>query len=551
MLLHLAILVPLALALFTFRLGDTDWKDAVQANSGQIVQEIDRGEGWILPLQNERHIPVKPPLFYWLGALSARLRGSGGELLDARLPSAVLGTLTMLVVYAFARSLAGPQVALWSAVILITSPQFFSESRNSRVDIALCFFLTSALFLAYRATQSVEARWSALIAGLCIGLATLSKGPLAIGLAALVLGLSALISPGQYNLRVLLSPWSVLLAIGVPALWYVAAAVEHGTKFFEIHFYAENVSRLLGEQGRWPFWFYAEPLLTAGLPWILALPWVMRGQSALPPRSRRLLWVWIVAMLVFFSLSPGKRRAYLLPLRPALAVLVAGWIVPALARVKREVHARPPRWIHAAIGALALGAFAGVLVLRSGAGGFGAADEQWSYWWRLHLEQHLETFAALILGTALGTALMIRWAWQRRLDLAGYALAALLAWNMTIIGSSVRIVQGEGGSFRPFAQRLQAVLGPSDQVAFLGYDDRQAAPLLFHLHRHISVVSGENGALCAPPWVGQYLIQEARWDQESCFRNPAWKMVARGGPAVRSQRWRRLVLARYAGPPGS
>jgi len=62
----------------------------------------------------------------------------------------------------------------------------------------------------------------------------------------------------------------------------------------------------------------------------------------LPRRVRRVLWAWVVVMLVFFSRLTGQAPRVLLVLRPALAILLAGWLAPQLARWR----ARPAPWPH-------------------------------------------------------------------------------------------------------------------------------------------------------------------------------------------------------------
>jgi hypothetical protein len=551
-LLHLAIIVSLGLTMALFRLGRADWDDSIAACSGQIVHELIDGGGWVLPLRNGRHIPVKPPLFYWLGALSAMLRNSGGDLLDPRLPSAVLAVLTLVVVYVFSRRWAGDTVALWAALILITTPQFIIEARTPRVDMTLCTFLTAGLLLAYRVWEGEGRRATALVAALCLGLATLSKGPLALGLTVLVLGSTALVAPPAPGWRVLIAPASLALAIGLPALWYGAATIEHGWAFLRLHFYSENVSRLLGKQGSSPPWWYAGPLLAGGLPWILALPALIWGESTLPTRLRRFLWVWVLAMLTFFCLSPGKRRAYLLVIRPALAILLASWVAAQLGRQReRRDAARPPRAVHLAIAALVVMGFICIFALRMGVGGFGSSETLWSYWWRQYFHNHLPTALALVVGVGIGTELIAHWGWQRKADLAAYAFVATLALGLTISLSAAAIVRGNGASFRPFAEQLSARVRPGEPLAFFDFDDEYALGLLFHFRRHIPVVQPRSSeAPCEPATPGLYLIAERNWDARACFHESEWQLLDRGGPPMEPTH--RLVLARYtavAAPP--
>lgn len=544
---RLAIVIALASVVFFFRLGVADWRGDADTQLAQIIQDVVAGHGWVLPLRNGRHIPDKPPLVSWLGALSAFVRHSDGDAFDARLPSALLATVCVTVVYAFAYSLADESVAWWAALMLITTPQFVIAARDSRVDMAFCAFLTLGLTLAWRVYDGNGGRRTALLAGLCFGLAVLSKGPLALALPVLLFGVTALLAPPRPGWRALVAFPAVTASVGPPALWYLAATFEQGRAFLRLHFVDENVSRLTGGLGRWPVWFYIGPLLSLGLPWTLALPGAVSGASVLPSRSRRFLWTWVVLMFVFFSISGGKRRVYLLPIRPALAILLAGWLVPQLARLRslrRTVGI--PRTVHLVIGGAAIAALVCALAVRMGLGGFGASAQQWSYWWRLYLREYTVSVVILITGVGIGADLIVGWAWQRRFDLAAYGLVGTLILVWTIGLSSDEIARGEALSFRPLAQRVSAEVGSAEPIAFLDVDDETAICFLYHLGRHVPVVQSVDGpGPCTPPSPGAYLIAEDRWDERACASDPRWHAIVRGGPEISTHRAQRLVLARF------
>jgi len=548
-LVHLAMLITLAVVAFFALLGRPEWRDDSDTSGPQVMQEIVDGHGWVLPLRNGRHIPVKPLLFNWLGALSALVRQSGVDRVDARLPSALLATLCAVFVYFFTRRLAGGAAGLWASMILITTPQFIIEARNSRVDMTFCAFLTMGLLLAHRVWESERGRGTtAILAGVCLGLATLSKGPLAFALTVMVFGASVLITPPARGWRTLLAPATLVAAIGLPALWYGAATLVGGWAFLNVHIYTENVSRALGEQGHWPVSWYIGPFFATGMPWMLAFPWVLRGESALPARTRRFLWVWVAVMFVFFSVIPGKRRAYLLVLRPALAILLAGWLVPQLARLRaRPRRAGAPRALHGAVAAATVAGLLAIFLLRAGLGGFGASELRWSYWWRLLLQEDSNLALAFVAGIGVGADLAIRWAWQRRFDLAAHALVATLAFGLMIGITAGEIVRGNGASFHPFAERITKRVRPTDSLAFFDTDDDTAIALLLSLRRHVPVVSPPDAARpCEPPRPGLYLVSAKLWEARPCFRDARWQVLDRGGPRAGSERWRRLVLARYA-----
>jgi 4-amino-4-deoxy-L-arabinose transferase-like glycosyltransferase len=543
--LRLVAVAGLALVVFLFRLGVADWRGDFDTHQAQIIQEIRAGHGWVLPLRNGRHLPDKPPLFSWVGALSAALRHSSGDRLDARLPSALSGALCAMAVYGFAYALAGEAVAWWAALILITTPQVIISARDSRVDMMFCTWLTLGLMLAWRVYDGAGGRRTALLAGFCLGLATLSKGPLAWVLTILVFGATALFVPPLLGWRALITLPVLAAGIVPPALWYLAASAEHGLAFLRLQLFVENVSRMMGGLDQRPLWYYLLPLLTLGLPWTLALPGVVAGESALPLRARRFLWTWVIVMFAFFSVSLGKRHVYILPLRPALAILLASGLVPLLERLRGVPRpGATPRVVHGAIAALVIVGLASALAFRLGLGGVGASPQQWAYWWRLHLQEHMMSAVILIVGLGIGIDLMVRWAWERRVVLAAYSLVATLALGWTIGVSSDEMVRGAALSFRPLAQRVLAEVAPTEPLAFLDVDDETAICLLYYLRRHVPVVQSGEGR-CTPPSRGVYLIAESRWDERDCAADHRWHALARGGPEISSHRAQRLVLARF------
>ncbi len=521
----------------------------MESVGGVIIQEMAAGHGWVSPLINDSHIPTKPPLYYWVGATIARVRGSGGDIFDARVASALLGALGIAVVYWFGSRVAGRQVGRWAALILLTTPQYIIQARDPRVDMSLTLFLAAALFLAHLVCEGDGGRGTAILAAVCVGLATLSKGPIAPGMAVTVLLLAAVLNRPAPTWRHLVAPATVAVAVAIPLVWYVAATVEHGWAFVELQVFRENFRRAVLVSSHKRFFHYFAPLISQGLPWTIVLPGAIVGSSALPVRTRRFLWVWVGTMFVALSLSAGKRNAYLLVVRPALAVLLAGWIVPQLARLADRWQPREqalPRALYLSIGAVLVCTLIAAAALRAGVAGFGASDIHLSHWWREYFRQHLMAFSAGLVLIAIASALTALWIRQRRLDLAAYGGAVTLALALSLGIATNDVVHGDAGSFRPFAETVAHRVPAGTPLAFFRTADRDAYGFLFHLRRHVPVVQVPNPAEpCVPPAPGLYLVRERMWDSESCFRDARWQELERGGPAVKRYRPARLVLASF------
>jgi hypothetical protein len=211
--------------------------------------------------------------------------------------------------------------------------------------------------------------------------ATLAKGApgLAIPVLQIILmcGVERSFAPLR-RLRPLVALAVVLLTAGV---WY-GAAVWHGGRPFVDIVLSENLTRLTGGQrfalGHEHSIGYLFGALAAGLlPWTLFLPgvavWLWRERAALSRTDARVIaLLWIVAVFVPHAVATSKRGVYLLPLYPAVALLLGCW---AAALARGTTAAAPARalaalaWVIAALlGGLAIAAGAerlGVPLLQS------------------------------------------------------------------------------------------------------------------------------------------------------------------------------------------
>jgi 4-amino-4-deoxy-L-arabinose transferase-like glycosyltransferase len=125
----------------------------------------------------------------------------------------------------------------------------------------------------------------------------------------------------------------VVLTVVLATGWYAVAITLGGEGFFDRQIMVENLNRFVGGSGHSrPVYHYIPYLFSQSLPWSLFLPFVLWDVFKTGLRSGNgalFLKLWFVVMFAFFSISVGKRPVYLLPLYPALALLLAAWFYEA------------------------------------------------------------------------------------------------------------------------------------------------------------------------------------------------------------------------------
>src|SRR5262249_18006759 len=129
-----------------------------------------------------------PPLFHWLGALSAKALGRVDEF-TVRLPSALLGLGGVLLTYALGARFWGVEAGGTAALILATNFEWWRTAVDARVDMTLTFCLVAAfLWFLVLYHDRPEGGGHALLFAFLLGLATLAKGPVGVLLPSLTVG---------------------------------------------------------------------------------------------------------------------------------------------------------------------------------------------------------------------------------------------------------------------------------------------------------------------------------------------------------------------------
>ncbi len=327
---RLTIVLLLAFAAVWF--SNLEYRKLVNPDEGryaEIPREMVASGDWITPRLNGIKYFEKPALQYWATAAAFELFGEHEW--TARLWSALTGFLGVLLVFFTGRALFGREAGWYAALVLGSSLLWVLIGHVNTLDMGVSFFLSAAVcaFLLAQhdaAEARARARWM-LAAWAALALALLSKGLIGLALPGAALFLYVLLERDWRlagRLR-LLAGTALLLAITLP--WFVAVS-RANPEFFHFFFIHEHFERFLTKQhGRYQPPYYFIPVLLAGmLPWTvtlldtLARAWKREPQKIFQPQ--RFLLVWSTLVFLFFSVSDSKLVSYILPIFPALALLI-------------------------------------------------------------------------------------------------------------------------------------------------------------------------------------------------------------------------------------
>jgi 4-amino-4-deoxy-L-arabinose transferase-like glycosyltransferase len=352
--------LALGLVLFVWRLGSTGLVDETPPLFAAAARAMAEGGDWLIPWVNGLPRYDKPPLVYWfMGALYALPGQASWNPLGswaAALPSALASVAVMLGLAdtllcwpqtggarAGAPGDGAPPASpaavtpLVAALAFALSPLVLLWGRTPVSDALFSALVALSLLLMWRRYAAARGAWWP--AWFVLGLAVLTKGPVAIVLVMLTLMLFAWLQAGWGLLVERLRPWrGLLLTALVAAPWYGLALVVEGRPFWDSFFGYHNLQRFTSVVNHHlqPWWFFGPVLIIASLPFspllllglaraVGPLHWGRWAQRPLdPPLSLgRFCASWLLAVLVFFTLASTKLPSYWLPAVPAAAVLIA------------------------------------------------------------------------------------------------------------------------------------------------------------------------------------------------------------------------------------
>jgi 4-amino-4-deoxy-L-arabinose transferase-like glycosyltransferase len=443
----------------------------------EMAREMFASGDWITTRLNGIKYFEKPPLQTWMNALSFTLFGLGEW--QARLWTGLCGLGGVVLTGYAGAKVFGPRVGLYAALVLGSSFFWVACGQIDSLDMGLSGMMTialCALLIAQRDDAGTRERRNWMLACWAgMALAVLSKGLIGLMLPGGVLVLYTLVTrdwklwsrlhlvKGLLLFFAIATPWFVLVALRNPEQPYFFFIHEHWERFFLKTHHREGA------------WYYFFVMLIPGIvPWLGVLPqslWLGLGLKPTPEpgrfRPRLMALIWAVFIFAFFTKSSSKLPGYILPIFPALALLIAVQL-DAGSRRSRIVAAA----LMAAIGA-ALLAFVPYMARIAHHPGEAALMHAYQPW------VIAAGFVALV-----GGALALLYARQMKRDLSVLvlALAGFASTELILAGFEPYGAQRAG---LPLVAAIQAELKPDTRIYSVGTYEQS---LTFYLRRTVVLV---------------------------------------------------------------
>lgn len=311
-----------------------------EAKNSEAAREMLIGGNWIVPLFNGELRTDKPPLHYFFMMLGYKLFGINA--LGARFFSSVFGALTLVVTYSFVKKFTSKDQGLLAWLVLISSLFFVQVFHQAVPDPYLIFFVSTGLFcfFDFYKTGTQRSLWLFYV---LLGLGVLSKGPVAIALPGLIVGIflglkKQLFSKKLFHYKPILGTLVILL---VAAPWFIVVHIETQGEWTQGFFIKHNLQRFGNKmEGHGGIFLITWLFVILGLlPFSVYIIQAFR-ESWKQRKNSFVLFSLIVGtvFILFFSVSSTKLPNYTMPCYPFLAAMIALYLDSALKDSKKPKH---------------------------------------------------------------------------------------------------------------------------------------------------------------------------------------------------------------------
>ena len=483
----------IVIPLFSLGISNHGLWSADEPRVAEIGREMLLTGNWAVPTLNQRPFLEEPPLYYGVLALTFKTLGVSDKV--ARIPSAFFAFAGIFVVFFMANFLFGPRMALFSALILATTGEYFRVAHTVIVDSALTFFVVSSMGLfivGYLSDNNRKKLLCYILMYVSCSLAFFTKG--FIGVVIPGLGILAFLVADRnikeiFKMRLWLGAL-IFLVMTLP--WFIALWHQGGTEYLDVFLIHNHLQRFIpgsfsheASGHHHPFYYYLIEFPVGFLPWSLLLIPVVAyafSKTAKPhapwEKGRLFAKCWFFAGIIFLSVASTKRTLYLMPIFAPIAMLTAMYISSTLTSQSLNRIGKFFLWVFAIVLLLIGVGTAPVYVYVKGIYPWIAGTNLFSL------------VAILSLFMVTFSIAAIWFLWHRNLQRYWTASTAPIIAGLLFAAVVVAPLMDRHKSFVPFCQEVQATV-PHDQT-FFAYspDETMRGAVPFYTGHYLVEING-------------------------------------------------------------
>ncbi len=472
-------------------IGSYPFADPDEPRYAEIPREMLELGDWITPHLNYVKYFEKPPLVYWLTALSFKVFGIHEW--TARVWPAVFGLVGIVMAFVLGRAMFDVWTGCAAAALLAAAPFYFGLSQIVILDAPVSGLITVMLGCVWLAYSGEHRRLFTVLAYAAMGLAVLTKGPMALLLPGAIVVVFLVLQRNLGALRWLCSPLGMLVLVAIALPWFLVVSVRN-PEFVSFFIVKQHFDRFFRpDEHQQPLWFFVPIVLGGWLPWSAFVFLAPRAIARFLRQAMRLRLppavlycvIWSAVIFGFFSLSGSKLGTYVLPMFCPMAILLACFFRSVIDRNDTPVLVR------GCIAVLVLGVSA---VVAAAVAPFVVSDAQVG-----QVVPSIFAAGAVLVLTATGALVAIR---RRNLQVA---FATLLMGVLAFQGVAFT-ARRVATQYRTLGMTIRRLAQPQDQV--VSY--RQYVIGVNFYAQHRVILTGGRGELSFGSLQGDH--HEFFWD---------------------------------------
>ena len=302
-------LIGIGILFFFPFLGSVHLFDWDEINFAESAREMIETGNYFQVQINYEPFWEKPPFFFWMQVISMKLFGINE--FAARFPNALIGIISLITLYSIGKKLFSEKFGMIWALIYLASFLPHLYFKSGIIDPIFNFFIfISVYYLAKNLSENTvkDKRKFALISGVFIGLAIITKGPVGLLLLILTLIVFLILKKFKVKMRVQDILIFAISSFSVTFLWFGYETITNSPWFiiefiqYQIELFTEPVA---GHEQ--PFYYHFLVVLLGCFPMsILALPMFKKLKENTP--FDLILWMkilfWVV--LILFTIVKTK-----------------------------------------------------------------------------------------------------------------------------------------------------------------------------------------------------------------------------------------------------